>query len=421
MSRVKVELTNKNDLKRELNIEVPAERVESEISRKLNDFRRQSTIKGFRKGKAPLTMIKSLYGDEARAEVADELIKATLSDAVKEKDLKIAGPPTLTKLDFTEAGDLVFSAEVEVFPELGAITYDGLSVTKSKLEVPDADVDEIVGFYRQRYSEVREVNRPLGENDVAMLDLSKVDDPRGIMPKDTYEDVEIDLAKPTTIAEFKKELPGLKAGESKDVKVTYADDYGDERMAGATITYKATVKKVQERLLPEFNDILAKRTGQAETALELRMNIRKELEAERKDVARNHQRGEIIHQMCEKNPIPIPESLTEEYLDAMVKDYQQQFPGAKEEEIRKNYRENAINSIRWNLLYHKLAEQEKIEVSPADTENWINGFAKANNVTPEQAKQALSKSGRANTIRDSLLEQKVLDFLFEKARVVETA
>lgn len=421
MSRVKVELTEKQDLKRELNIEVPAERVESEISRKLSDFRRQSTIKGFRKGKAPLTMIKSLYGDEARAEVADELIKATLSDAVKEKDLKIAGPPTLTKLNFNEAGDLVFSAEVEVFPELGTIAFDGIEITKSAIEVPDAEVDEIVGFYRQRFSELREVTRPLGENDVAMLDLSKVDDPRGIMPKDMYENVEIDLAKPMTIAEFKKELPGLKVGESKDVKVTYADDYGDERMAGATITYKATVKKVQERILPDFNDVLAKRTGQAETALELRMNIRKELEAEKTDVERNRQRGELIRRMCEKNLIPIPESLTEEYLDAMVKDYQQQFPGASEEEIRKNYRQNAVNSIRWNLLYHKLAEQEKIEVSSLDTENWINGFAKANNVTLEQAREALSKSGRAGSIRDSLLEQKILEFLLEKARIVETS
>lgn len=417
---MKVELTEKEELKRELNIEVPAEQVESEINRKLNDFRKKSTIKGFRKGKAPMTMIKSLYGDEARAEVADELIKSTLNDAVKEKELKIAGPPTLTKLDFNDAGDLVYSAEVEVFPELGTIVFDGLEKKESTIEVTDEELEEIMGFYRQRYSELREVNRPLGDKDVALLDLSKVDDPKGIMPKDKYEDVEIDLGKTITIKEFKEQLPGLKVGESKDVKVTYPDDYGDENLAGVTIVYNALVKKIQERLLPDFNDSLAKRTGQAETALELRMNIRKELENEKKDVAKNQLRGEIIHQMCQKNPIPIPDSLTEEYLDAMVKDYLQQFPGTPEEEIRKNYRENAVNSIRWNLLYHKLAEQEKIEVSAADTENWINGFAKANNVTPEQAKEALSKSGRASSIRDSLLEQKVLDFLFEKARTVET-
>jgi trigger factor len=417
---VKVKLNQKDDLKRELQVEVPADTVESEINTKLNDFRKQSTIKGFRKGKAPMNMIRSLYGDEARAMVADELIKSTLNDAVKEKELRIAGPPTLTALDFNEAGDLVYSAEVEVFPELGEVSYNDLEITKETVELKDEEVEEIVGFYRQRFSDLREVNRPAKDDDVVIVDLAKVDDPRGIMPQDQFVDVEIDLAKGMTVTEFKEQMPGMSAGEVKEIRVEYAEDYPDERFAGANITYSARVKAVKERILPEFDDALAKRSGQAETALELKLKIRQDLENEKQDVARNKTRGQLIEQVCKQNPIPIPDSLVEEYLNAMVQDYKKQFPGTPEEEIRENYRENAVNSIRWNLLYHKLAEQEKIEVSPADTENWIEGFAKANNVTVEQAKQALSQSGRSASIRDSLLEQKVLDFLGDKARTVET-
>ena len=107
----------------------------------------------------------------------------------------------------------------------------------------------------------------------------------------------------------------------------------------------------------------------------------------------------------------------DEYLTSMVADYKKQVPDADEKEIREQYRDNAANSIRWNLLYHRLAEQEKIEVLAADTDVWINRFAEANNVTPEQASQALAQSGRSGNMREAILEQKVLDFLAERRRV----
>jgi trigger factor len=416
---VKVALTEKDTLVRQLDIEIPADKVTSEMNEKFADFRKKADIKGFRRGKVPMTMIKSLYSEEVRAMVADELVKSTLSDAMREKDLRVAATPKLVKLDFNEAGDLVYSAEVEVFPPMEPVTFDGLSVEKAKSEVADKDVNEIAEFYRQRFSDLRPVNREIQVNDMVTVDLQKLDDPKGIMTQDTFEGVEIDLAKEMTVKEFREGLPGLKAGESKEIKVSYADDYPDERFKGASISYTATVKEVKERILPEFDDALAKRSGQAETALELKLKIRKELQQERDDVQKNRLRGEVIAQLCEKNPIPIPEGLIEEYLESMFEDYKKKFEKVDEKEFKTEYRENAVNSLRWNLLYHRLAEQEKIEVSPEDTENWINSFAQANGIPAEQAKQALAKSGRGNSVRESILEQKTLDFLLEKAKVTE--
>lgn len=416
---MKVELNQKDGLVRELKVEVPAERVNTEINQKLTDFRKKADIKGFRKGKVPMSMIKSLYGEEARAMVADELIKSTIGTAAREKDLRVAATPKLTYLDFNEAGDLLYTAEVEVFPEMAEVTYEGLEVPEARVDVTDSDVDEIAEFYRERFSETRPVTRDVKDGDIVVVDLLKKEDPRGIMEQEKFEGVEIDLSKPQTIAEFKQQLPGMKAGDEKDIRVEYAEDYPDEKFAGANITYHAVVKEVKEKIKPPFDDSLARRSGQAETALELKLKIRKELEQEKLQQEKNKQRGELIHQVSEKNKLPIPEGLVEEYLDSMVEDYKKQFPDADPKEMRGQYRENAETSIRWNLLFHRLAEQEKLEVSQSDVEEWTKGFAESNNVSPEQAREVLARSGRADSIKESILEQKVLDFLSDRAKKVE--
>ena len=310
---------------------------------------------------------------------------------------------------------MIYTADIEIFPELGQVKFDGLKVTQQETEVSDKDVDEMVELYRQQYSEVREITRSAGEKDIIVANLDKLEDPKEIMKEDTFEGVEIDLAKQQTVKEFKEQLAGAKAGDEKEIEVTYADDYTDPRFAGARIKYLCKVVSVKERILPEFNDGLAKQTGMAETALELKLKIRDQLGKERKDVERNRLKQETINQLIEKNNFDLPESMLNDYLDAAVKDVQKQYPDAKEEEIRESYKEPGKNQMRWNFLYHELAEQEKIEVLPSDTENWINGFAQSNNVTIEQAKQLLTQDNRARNLIESLLEEKVLDYLLEKA------
>lgn len=412
---MKVEVKAGDGLKRQVLVELPAEKVNAELDSQYREKRKNTTLKGFRKGKAPLETIRSLFKDEVKIAAADNLIRMTYNEAVREAKLKVATPPSVSAPDFTDEGGLIYTAEVEIFPDLGTVKFDGLKVTPQEVKVTDKDVDEIVDLYRQQHSDLKEVDRAAGEKDVILADLKKLEDPKKIMKEDIFEGVEIDLAKPQTVREFKVGLTGLKVGEEKEIEVTYADDYTDPRFAGASIKYLAKITGVKERLLPEFNDGLAKQTGMAETVLEFRLKIRKQLEKERKDVERNRLKQETIKQLIEKNEFDIPESMLTEYLDAAVQDVKKQYPDANEEEVRQSYQEPGKSQMRWNFLYHELAEQEKIEVLPSDTENWINGFAQSNNVTPEQAKQLLAQDNRSRNLIESLLEEKVLDFLLGKA------
>jgi len=221
-----------------------------------------------------------------------------------------------------------------------------------------------------------------------------------------------------TVKEFREQLVGVKAGDTKQIEVVYPDDYSDGRFAGAHITYECAVKQVKEQILPEVDDAFAKQTGVAETALEMRLKVREDLTKRRQEDLHREQKREVVRQICEANQIPIPDGLVDDYLDSVVADFKKQYPDVKEEEIRQNYRQVGVDSMRWDMLWHSLAEQQKIEVSPADTEKWIEGFASRNSLTLEQARETLNKSGRLKELRESLLEEKVMAFLTEKAKTV---
>lgn len=419
MATVNVE--NGDGLTRKVSVEVPAETFQSEMQKKLDELRQGITLKGFRKGKAPLDMVRSQYGDQVKAEVVDELFRSSLSSAIDDHKLKLAGRPTVTALDLADDGTLSFKAELEVFPEIARVEYDGLALQAEEPTVADSDVDDIVQHYRKQLSQLRPLDRVAKDGDVVVVDLIKTSDPKEALPADSFPDSQIDLASVATIKEFKEHLPGMKAGDEKQVKVVYDKDYSDPVFAGAHITYNCKVKSVNERIMPEINDAFAKQTGVGETALEFRLKIRERLLAEKQAVQRRMHRREIVELVCSRNNVPIPESPITEYLDNLVKDFQERGEQFDEKELRERYHPVGVKSMRWDLLWRRLAEQEKIEVLPDDTENWIKGFASYHDVSVDQAKESLRKAGKLRELRDSILEEKAINFLLIKATIVPAA
>ncbi len=415
---MKIEVKQGEGLKRELSIEVPPDRVKSEMDKKFDEVKRSVTLKGFRKGKAPMTMIKTVYADEVKADVVDELIKATFPEAVRQHTLNVASRPTLTNLNFNDDGGFTYTATVEVFPEIPTVTFEKLEVPTHEITLKDEEVDEVMAYFRKRHADVRPVEREARDGDIVVADMKKIADPKLALETSDFPDSQIDLGNKMTVKEFREQLLGAKAGDQKQIEVVYADDYSDSRFAGARITYDCTVKQVKEQILPEVDDAFAKQTGVGETALEMRLKIREDLTKRRDDDLKREQKRELVRQVCEANPIPIPDGMVNDYLDSVVEDFKKNYPDAVEAEVRQNYRQVGIDTMRWDMLWHSLAEQQKIEVSPADTEKWIEGFAVRNSITLQQAQETLNKSGRLKELRESLLEEKVMAFLMEKARIV---
>jgi len=415
---VKVEVKEIEKLIRELSVEIPADIVNEELEKAFADLRQKTTIKGFRKGKAPIHLVKSMYGDEVKVDVAEELIRTSYPKAIEEKKLDVVSPPKFTAFNFSDDGGLRYTAKVEVHPDIDQVDLDNLQVTAVDIEVKDEHVEELTQSLRSMFADFRPVDRVARQDDLVVVDLKKVYDPGLVLKTDLMPDVEIDLARGFTVKQFKEQLPGMKAGDEKEIEVVYDDDYPDRAYAGALIRYACKVKEVRERILPELNDAFAKRTGQAHTALELKMKIREDLKKRYAGELRSLQKGQIIRQICEQNPFPIPQSIVEGYLDSIVENEKEGQSDVDESKIRNDSREVAVNTIRWHMLYHHIAEQEGIEVSSSDTEKLVKSLAADYKTTYEQAKQTLEQSGRISSIKDTLLEEKVLDFLIVRAKVV---
>jgi len=418
--KVKVEVKPLEKLAHEITVAVDAETVNRKLEGKFGQVRRDVQLKGFRRGKAPMGMIKEIYGGDVRAEVAEEVLKETLSGAIEESALKVATRPTLMALDFNEGGGIDYSVKVEILPEIGSIGIDGLKVTEEGTEVTDQEVDELAESLRNAFVEHRPVQREVIKGDRVILDLDKLEDPDNVLEDDHFEDAEVDLANPMTVRELKDELPGMKTGDSKEIEVNYSNDYPDPSFAGKRIRYRATVKEVQERILPEWDDAFAKRTKQAETALELKLRLRDDIKQNKEGRRKRVQRNQIVRQMCERNQLEMPEALVDDYLSAVIEDAKRQQPDLNEDEARLRYRVTALNTLRWNMIYHHLAEQEKVEISAADTDEFFKRFAAEYQMTPEQAAEALKRSGKMETLQDTVLEEKVLDLLIGRAQVVDT-
>ncbi len=417
---LKSKIKNLDGLKRELSIEVPAEIINLKKENMFKEIRREKTLKGFRKGKAPMSIIKSNFGEQVKAEVIDVVIKDSYREVLVDKKMMVASDPELTDMKIEDDGSMKYVINVEVYPQLDKVKYDKLKIELPKLEVTDDEVNDYLEHLQNQFDESRIVDRPATDKDMVKVDLKKILDTKMLLKESTFPDSIIDLGNSRTVKEFREHIPGMKKGESKEIEIKYADDFHDKQFAGAIIKYEATLKEVTEKIMPKADDNFAKKVGIGQTILEMKLKLREEIQRQKEENQKKDQKNIIISQMVEKNDVPVPEATINNYLTNVIEDFKTKNMDMSEEDIKKQYKPIGESFFKWNFLFHKLSEQEKIEVSPSDSEKLIGKFALNYNMTPEQAKEALMKSGKIGEIRETILEEKVIDFLISKAEIAET-
>jgi len=284
--------------------------------------------------------------------------------------------------------------------------------------VRDSEVDTVVEFLRKKQADIRPVDRAIEKEDIIKIDIEKTADEDKVLKGDKFDDVEIDLSSDLTVTEFKEHLPGLKLGEEKEIEVKYPADYNNKTLAGKSIKYLCKVKEVKERILPELTDAFAVRVDEnIATMLELKLRIREDLEKQKKFDQEKWKSNQVQRQFLDNNQIDVPDSMVENYLDSMMEEFKKQKQEV-DENSREQYRPTAVNGIRWSLLTNKIIADEKIEVLPEDTEKWIKRFADNYNMDMEKAKEVLSGTGRIREIRDSIIDEKIIEFLLSKAKYI---
>jgi trigger factor len=413
--RLNVDVHKGKAWKRILEIEVSKETVEEGFEAAYQKYRGEAKIPGFRKGKAPMDMVKRRFKDAIKKEVLEALVPQAYEDAISQTDLSPISLPRVKDIDFKEGAALKFKAEIEIKPEVEVKDYTGMEVTKQVVEITDREVDTSLNYLRDDFAELHPVQREAKLYDHMVVDLIKNQDGK----EEKLQNHEIILDPHNMIKEFQQALVGAKAGEKREFEVTYPPDFHNKKLAGKKAQYRISIKEIKEKVLPKANDDFAKTVGKFQTLAELKEKIKEGLGKKAQRDAEIQLKNELVNQVIKRNPFEVPEALIDYYMESLISDLKNKYKKVDEAKVRKDYQETAIGHIKWDLLFHQITDKEKIKVADEDIQAWIEAFARDYKMKPDEAKKLLEKPQQFKRIKEELLEKKVLDFLRRSAKVSE--
>jgi trigger factor len=416
---LKVNVTKDKAWKRILEIEIPVEKVKGEFDSIYQEYQRKVRIPGFRKGKAPLEMIKSRYKEKVTKDVLDKLLPQAYQEAVKQNDLNPLTLPVLKEeIDFKEGLPLQFKVLIEVRPEIELKDYKELKLKKKIVRITDEHVQNALKYLQDKNAELHSVEREAKDGDFLIVDLEELSEGQAKTKKKT-ENQQIWLKKENLLTEFYRGFSGAKPGEEKEIEAIYPQGYFEKSLAGKVIKYKAKIKEVKEKILSEINDDFAKGLGEYKNLDELKSKIKQDLEKESQRDSEKDLSSQVITQVVEKNSFEVPESLLDLYLENVVEDFKKSYKNVDETKLREQYKDLGLSRIRWEFLMHEIVKKENLEVTKEDTDKWVENFAKANSLELKQAKEFIAQKKKIKDIKETILEDKVIDFIIKNSTVEE--
>jgi trigger factor len=418
----------KNPCEREVSVEVPAEDVARAWKTALARFQKHARIPGFRNGKVPATLIRSKFGDDIKSEVVEHLVPAAFREETKKQNLVPVGQPRVVELELDEEKPLRFKAVFEILPPFEVTGYAEIKAVQEPVTVGDEDVEKAITALREQnstYVNVEE-DRGLADGDFGSVAFKSTAQEAGSEPVE-MNDVLVDIGGANTLPAFSENLRGAKAGETRSFDVTYAEDFGDQRLAGKTLHYEVEVKGIKNKSVPELNDEWVKELGQEgmNTLDELRARVRQGMEHEKKHQAEHRIKEELLRQLTDKFPVDVPTLLVENAIDQRLERGLRSLigQGLRAEDIkrmdmsklREGQREGALRDVRANLLLEKIAELEGLLVSDEDVDKEIAEAAQQSQQNPLALRKQLEEKNGVEGLRSQLRCDRALDWLYRRS------
>lgn len=418
----------KNPCEREVSVEVSAEEVAREWKTALARFQKHARIPGFRSGKVPTTLIRKKFADDIKSEVVEHLVPTAFREETKKQNLIPIGQPRVVELELEEEKPLRFKAIFEVLPEFDVTGYKDIKATREPIEVKDEEIQKTIDGLREQNSTYINVDedRGLADGDYASVAFKSTSGEEGAEPVE-MKDVLVDIGGSNTLPEFSDNLRGAKAGETKSFDVTYAEDFGDKRLAGKTLHYEVEVKGIKNKSVPELNDEWVKDLGQDDmnTLEELRGRIREGMEHEKKHQAEHKTKEELLQQLTTKFPIDVPTILVENSIDQRLERGLRGLisQGLRTEDIKRmdlsklrdGQREGAVRDVRANLLLEKIADLENIQISDEEVDKEISAAAQQSRQNPLALRKQLEENNGLAGLRQQMRCDKALDLLYKQS------
>jgi len=413
-----------------LNITIPAKDAADAYNNAVRRVAQYVRIDGFRPGKAPRAVVERNVGVERiKQEAIEKLMPRAISQAVSDNNLDIIAQPYITNYTFNIGEDLVVEARAELRPEVTLGQYKGL-----KLEVKDAKIEEdalqkqIDRLLEQNSTQETVIDRPTKDSDIAVIDFEGTCNGEKIKGGDA-KNYPLDLARSNFIPGFAEQLVGKNLNDEFDIKVTFPEEYHDEKLKGQPATFKIKINEIKERKLPELNDEFAQKVGPFKTVDELKADIQKYLDTQRENTNKQNSENEVFKSVIEASKVEIPQSMIDREAHSLREEYKQRLAAQGidwealvkaqgEDHLLANLNEDALVRIKNSLVIDKIAKEENIKLEQKDMENKFAELGVAYGIKPQDLVKQLGQNPEIiASLSQQAMNDKVRDFLMQNNTV----
>ncbi len=427
--KVNLEKIEKNIVS--LEIEVDQEKMAEALEKAYQKAAPRITVPGFRKGKAPRMLVEKQIGREyLKQEALDLVVPEAYFDAVKESGIEPIDKPQLEVVQLEEGKPLILKATVEVKPEVELGQYIGLEVQKQEAEITEQELADELENLRTRHAQLVTLEEGQVElRDIAVIDFEGFVDGQAF-PGGSGTDYSLELGSGTFIPGYEEQLVGAKVGETRELKVTFPEDYHAATLAGREAVFKTTVKAIKRKELAELNDEFAKDVSEFETLQELKNDILNRLKEAAGKKAENRLKDELVEKAMLASQVEIPEIMIQEKIEYLVQNFSRRlaaqglnlddylkYSSTTLEEIKEEYHPAAEKAVKIDLVLAAIAAKENIQAGEEEIEARIAEMAAHYKSEPEVFKGWLENSGNLENVKKSIIIDKTVDFLQEKAVV----
>ncbi len=411
-----------------LTIETSAEEFEAAVNKAYLKMRGKINVPGFRVGKAPRKIIEKMYGAEVFYEEAVNIILPDAYEAaVKEQELEVVGYPQVELESCTKDG-VVFKCTVAVYPEVKLGQYKGLEAPKAEVKVVAADVNARLKEMADRNSRLVSVERAVKKGDTADIDFEGFDN--GVaFDGGKGENFDLEIGSGSFVPGFEDQLIGMKAGEEKDIDITFPENYTPE-LAGKPVVFHVKVNEVKEKQVPAVDDEFAKDVSEFDTLKDLKADIKKKLTAERTESAQRAFEDVLMAKVAEGIEADIPEEMVELQAERMMEQFKQQLASqgipfdqylkmtnTAEADFRKQAQGPAADQVKMDLAVEAIIKAEGLEASDEDVESEMKSVAEKYGMDLDTVKKYL----RPEDVKEQVIREKVVKLVADSAVAVAPA
>lgn len=427
---MQVRETSAEGLKHEFTVVVAAAEIEKKIQDRLAEIGRSVRLPGFRQGKAPLALLKKRYGPSVMGEVVERAVNDSSSEAINQHKLRPALQPKIEIVSFNEGKDLEYKLAVEVLPEIGAVSLDGIALERWKAEIPDGEIDQALERIAKQQRKTSPVERAADKGDFVRIDFKGTLD--GVaFPGGSAENYLLELGSGGFIPGFEDQLVGAKAGDARAVAVTFPADYGNADLAGKAAAFAVTVKEVRQAETQPIDESLAAAVGM-ENLAELRQAVRERIEREYSGVARQKLKRELLDQLAARHSFAVPAGMLDLEFQSLWREVEAERKRAKDsgapdpdldksdDELKAEFQALSERRVRLGLLLNEIGRTNSITVAAEELNRAVIDRARG---FPGQEREVLdfyrNNPQALDSLRAPIYEEKVVDFIVGKVNVTE--